>query len=224
MGLIVNCLSPLKQCFAKVISFLIKIWTRTLRIKISEKDLVLLEQHHKTPKICALWHNRLFVASELFKRHFQGTKRYDLISPSRDGAWLAEIYKNMGICAVRGSTKRGGKAALLEMKGLLGEGHSIAITPDGPRGPKYSVKPGIAALAKETNTPIILGGIKIHSAWRFRSWDQFYLPKPFSSITVKIKIIHPETYATQTSEELLARIQNILYGINSKSRKQYCFA
>ncbi|MDR1435017.1 MAG: lysophospholipid acyltransferase family protein [Puniceicoccales bacterium] len=223
MSLSVNWLSPLKQCFAKIITFLIRIWTKTLRIEISEGDLALLKQYHKTPKICALWHNRLFVASELFKRHFQGTKMYGLISPSRDGAWLTEIYKNMGICAVRGSTKRGGKAALLEMTGLLNEGHTIAITPDGPRGPKYNVKPGIAALAKETNTPIILGGIKIHSAWRFRSWDQFYLPKPFSSITVKLRIIYPETYAAQTCEELLTHIQNILYRINSKTQKQCCF-
>jgi lysophospholipid acyltransferase (LPLAT)-like uncharacterized protein len=143
---------------------------------------------------------------------------YGLISPSKDGAWLTEIYKNIGIHSVRGSTQRGGKEAFREMVAVLRGGNSIAMTPDGPRGPKYVVKPGIALLAKETNVPIILAGIGISSAWRFRSWDEFYLPKPFSKIRLHFQIIAPEQYAALTPEKLLALIQHRLYGINAKKR------
>jgi lysophospholipid acyltransferase (LPLAT)-like uncharacterized protein len=224
MHLNINWLSPVKRCFAKILTFMIKIWTRTVRIEISQQDLNWLKKYSTSAKICALWHNRLFVASELFQRYFQGTKMYGLISPSKDGAWLTEIYRNMGIHSVRGSTKRGGKAALEEMVNILGEGHSIAITPDGPRGPKYVAKLGIAALAKETRAPIILASIRMVNAWRFNSWDQFYLPKPFSQITVKFHVITAESYATQTAEELLARIQDVLFKINAKNCNAYCFA
>jgi lysophospholipid acyltransferase (LPLAT)-like uncharacterized protein len=222
MSLNVNWLSPVKRCFAKILTLFIKIWTKTIDIKINQEDLNLLQEYGNSAKICALWHNRLFIASELFRRYFRGTKMYGLISPSKDGAWLTEIYRNIGIHSVRGSTRRGGKEALAEMAIILGGGGSVTITPDGPRGPKYVAKPGIAALAKETNVPIILASIKIPSAWRLSSWDRFYLPKPFSRVTVKLHIIGPESYAAQTSEELLAQIQDTLYKINAKSPKQYC--
>jgi lysophospholipid acyltransferase (LPLAT)-like uncharacterized protein len=224
MHLHVNWLSPIKCCFAKILALIIKIWTTTIRIEISQRDIDLLEKYSNSAKICALWHNRLFIASELFQRYFRDTKMDGLISPSKDGAWLTEIYKHIGIHSVRGSTKRGGKAALSEMASILGAGGSIALTPDGPRGPKYVAKPGIAALAKETNAPIILASITIAKAWRFNSWDQFYLPKPFSHVTVKFHAITAESYAMQTPEELLARIQDTLYKINAKNRKEYCFA
>jgi lysophospholipid acyltransferase (LPLAT)-like uncharacterized protein len=212
----------MKRCLASVLTFFIKIWTKTLRIEISRSDLELLQIYRHSAKICALWHNRLFVASELFKRYFQGTKMYGLISPSKDGAWLAEIYGNIGIHAIRGSAKRGGQAALVSMTEILKRGHTITITPDGPRGPKYVAKAGIATLAKETKVPVILGGIKIQNAWRFNSWDRFYLPKPFSRIDVHLHVITPETYAFQTTKQLLRHIGNKLYKINAKRYQPYC--
>jgi lysophospholipid acyltransferase (LPLAT)-like uncharacterized protein len=217
MSVKVNWLSPLKRFLAKILTFFIHLWNRTLRIEISDSDLQLLRKYVPAAKICALWHNRLFVASELFRRYFRGDRMYGLISPSRDGAWLTEIYRNVGIGAVRGSTKRGGRTALMEMGDLLAKGHTIALTPDGPRGPKYIVKPGIAALAKESNVPILLAGVWVHRGWRFRSWDRFYLPKPFSLLTVTFRVIKPEIYHSHTAEQLRTLIQNTLYKINGKS-------
>ncbi|MDR2201057.1 MAG: lysophospholipid acyltransferase family protein [Puniceicoccales bacterium] len=214
----VNWLSPLKRFLAKILTFFIHLWNRTLRVEISDNDLHLLQKYVSVAKICALWHNRLFVASELFRRYFRGNRMYGLISPSRDGAWLTEIYRNMGIEAVRGSTKRAGKMALVEMRELLSKGHAIALTPDGPRGPKYVVKPGIALLAKESGVPILLAGIDVHRGWRFRSWDRFYLPKPFSRLTVTFQVIEPELYPSLTVEQLRTLIQNTLYKINKKNR------
>ncbi|MDR2812789.1 MAG: lysophospholipid acyltransferase family protein [Puniceicoccales bacterium] len=221
MSVRVNWLSPAKKILAKLLAMLLKMWSKTLRIEIDAKSLQLLKTYGHRPKVCALWHNRLFIASHLFQKYFQGTKMYGLISPSRDGAWLSEAYRRMGIHAIRGSTQRGGCSALFEMVNTIREGHTVTITPDGPRGPRYSVKPGIAMLAQETHVPIILAGIQIHRAWRFSSWDRFYLPKPFSCISVAFRVILPEHYAASSVEQLQRTIQNILCKINAKSLPKY---
>jgi lysophospholipid acyltransferase (LPLAT)-like uncharacterized protein len=217
MSVCVNWLSPTKKLLAKLLTTLLKIWSKTLRIEIDEKSLRLLKTYDHMPKVCALWHNRLFIASHLFQKYFQGTKMYGLISPSRDGAWLSEIYRNIGIHAIRGSTQRGGRNAFLEMVDAIREGHTVTITPDGPRGPRYFAKPGIAMLAQETRAPILLAGIKMYRAWRLNSWDRFYLPKPFSHISVTLRVILPEHYAQSSIEQLQESIQNVLCQINAKS-------
>jgi lysophospholipid acyltransferase (LPLAT)-like uncharacterized protein len=210
MGIHINWLSPIKRCLARALAFLLKLWTKTLSVAIDEESLRLLEHHKNTSKICALWHNRLFIAAHLFQKYFQDTAMYGLISPSRDGAWLSEIYTNMGIRIIRGSSKRGGSDALLAMINTIRAGHSVAITPDGPRGPCYHVKPGIAILAKETQTPIMLVSIDIPRAWQVNSWDRFYIPKPFSTISVTIHVLFPENYAG--AEELCRDIECTLHG------------
>jgi lysophospholipid acyltransferase (LPLAT)-like uncharacterized protein len=218
MSVCVNWLSPAKKLLAKLLAISLKLWSKTLRIEIDEKSLRLLRAYSHTPKVCVLWHNRLFVASHLFQKYFRGIKMYGLISPSQDGAWLSEIYRNVGIHAIRGSTRRGGRTAFLGMVDAIGQGHTVTITPDGPRGPRYCVKPGVAMLAKGTQAPILLAGIRMHRAWRFNSWDRFYLPKPFSRISTTFRIILPENYGRYSVEQLQRAIQNILCKINAKSQ------
>jgi lysophospholipid acyltransferase (LPLAT)-like uncharacterized protein len=216
MSIHINWLSPAKKLFAKLITVFLKIWTRTLRIEIDEKSLQLLKIYRHRPKVCALWHNRLFIAAHLFQKYFHGIKMYGLISPSRDGAWLSEIYRNMGIHAIRGSTQRGGHSAFMEMVDAIKEGHTVTITPDGPRGPRYLVKPGIITLAKETHVPILIGSIRIHNAWRFNSWDRFYLPKPFSRISLACHVMLPQNYIALNDKQFQKLIQSILIKSNAK--------
>jgi lysophospholipid acyltransferase (LPLAT)-like uncharacterized protein len=220
MSVHINWLSPVKKLFAKLITISLKIWSRTLRIEVDENSLQLVKTHRHGPKICALWHNRLFIAAHLFQKYFQGIKMYGLISPSRDGAWLSEVYRNMGIHAIRGSTQRGGRSAFIEMIDAIREGHTVTITPDGPRGPRYFLKPGITTLAKETCVPILVAGIQMHNAWRFNSWDQFYLPKPFSRISITCRVILPENYAELNDEQLQKSIQTVLNKINANPHSE----
>jgi lysophospholipid acyltransferase (LPLAT)-like uncharacterized protein len=220
MDVHISRLSPVKKLLAKLLTIWLKMWSQTLRIEIDEKSLQLVRTYRHRPKVCVLWHNRLFVASHLFQKYFRGTEMYGLISPSRDGAWLSEVYRNMGIHAIRGSTRRGGRNALIEMIDAIRKGHTVAITPDGPRGPRYFVKPGIITLAKETHVPILIAGIRMHSAWRFNSWDRFYLPKPFSRISVTCGMILPENYAELSAKQLQKLIQTILDKINAKPHFQ----
>jgi lysophospholipid acyltransferase (LPLAT)-like uncharacterized protein len=88
----------------------------------------------------------------------------------------------MGIGVVRGSTARGGAQALMDMIRGAGNGLHLAITPDGPRGPRRELKPGLIVVATQTGDPIVPMGIGFTRAWRAHSWDRFAVPLPFSTI------------------------------------------
>jgi lysophospholipid acyltransferase (LPLAT)-like uncharacterized protein len=72
---------------------------------------------------------------------------------------------------------------------VLRAGHDIGITPDGPRGPCYELKPGALIVARRTQASLLLVGAEFHSAWRMKSWDRFYLPKPFSRVTMRCVVV-----------------------------------
>jgi len=84
--------------------------------------------------------------------------------------------------AVRGSTKKGGIEALSELEDEVRKGAIVGITPDGPRGPKYKVQPGVALLCERTRRPVIPFITVSRQRWKFNSWDGFELPKPFTEI------------------------------------------
>jgi lysophospholipid acyltransferase (LPLAT)-like uncharacterized protein len=85
---------------------------------------------------------------------------------------------------MRGSSSRRGAAALVGLRRALREGKDAAITPDGPRGPRYVVQPGVVKLAQASGVKIVPLHVTYGSAWRLRTWDGFVIPKPFSRITV----------------------------------------
>lgn len=166
-----------------------KLWLKTLRVAIDEPHQRLMESLTKDPKLCALWHNRLFVGPYIKKRWGAKRKVYGLVSASKDGAWLAEILKNVKMGAIRGSSSFRGQFAYKEMLTALSEGVDVVITPDGPRGPCYSIKAGLVNLILETRLPLYLLGVKFDKAWRLKSWDKFYVPKPFSKITICVEVL-----------------------------------
>jgi lysophospholipid acyltransferase (LPLAT)-like uncharacterized protein len=118
------------------------------------------------------------------RRHLPGNGLAALISASKDGALLAATLERFGVLPVRGSSSRRGAQALVELSSALAAGWNVAITPDGPRGPRYAVQPGVAALAQLTGATVI--PISSHAARRLtlRSWDQFQIPLPFSRCRV----------------------------------------
>lgn len=102
-----------------------------------------------------------------------------LISRHHDGELITQVVKRVGISVIRGSTNKGGSRALLEMIHRSDTGH-ICMTPDGPRGPRRHVQPGLIYLASLTGLPIVGAGLAFRRPWRAPSWDRFALPKPFS--------------------------------------------
>ncbi len=132
------------------------------------------------PVIFVLWHSRLLPLSYGY-RHLNSAT---LISQSADGEYIARIVEKWGYTAVRGSSSRRGSAALLQIVKLARGGQSIAITADGPRGPREKVKPGALLAAQMTGAPLIPAAAWTPSAWWLKSWDRFLVPKPFARIRV----------------------------------------
>ncbi len=159
----------------------------------------------RTPFIYAFWHQRLLLFS--YTHRFHGIPI--LISRHADGELIARIAERLGFRTVRGSSTRGGAAGLLAMTRLGAV--DMAITPDGPRGPRHRVKPGVIFLAAQTGYPILPGTVSYDRFWSFKSWDRFILPKPFARALVRggrpfcvprAALTNPEPYRRRLEAEM----------------------
>lgn len=132
--------------------------------------------------IFAFWHSTQLVLG--YKGRGQGI--HVLISQHRDGEYIARVMRSMGNDVIRGSSSRGGIKAMASMVRAGKRGHFLAVTPDGPRGPREKAQPGIIFLAKKTGQPIMPVGMGYSNCWRLPSWDKFRIPKPFSRVVLCI--------------------------------------
>ena len=175
-----------------LLAALLRLWGRTLRF---EADAATLERLTRSdvPVAVVLWHNRLFLSAELFRRYRTQRKVYGLVSASKDGAWLAAFYRLIGIEPVRGSSSNFGREAGRTLIEVMRQGHDIGITPDGPRGPMYTVEPGVLVVTRRLGAPMVLMGAEFTRAWRLRSWDRFYVPVPFSRIRMHSAFLPAKT-------------------------------
>jgi hypothetical protein len=134
--------------------------------------------------IYCIWHNRLALCMKIYhgyiKRRSRGTGLAAMVSASKDGALLSGVLERFGVFPVRGSTSRRGPQALRELTTLARRGYDLAITPDGPRGPKCVVQEGVMSLAQLTALPIVPVSYRLTWKIRVKSWDQFQIPLPFS--------------------------------------------
>jgi len=138
--------------------------------------------------IFAIWHNRLALALILYHRFVARRDRRRhmaaMVSASRDGGLLARILEHFKVQPVRGSSSRRGPQALRELVSWGEKGHDLAITPDGPRGPRYLVQEGVISAAQLTGLPIVPVSYLLNWKVRLRSWDGFQLPLPFTRCDV----------------------------------------
>ncbi|MFN0069324.1 MAG: lysophospholipid acyltransferase family protein [Limisphaerales bacterium] len=159
--------------------------TQRLRVGDPHGGLALAQ---RGPVVFALWHNRsalsLYIYRRLFHRPDPRRRLAALASASRDGALMAAVLELFGAAPVRGSSSRRGLLAAAELIDAARAGADLAITPDGPRGPRYVVQPGAVAVAQATGRPIVPVGI--NTRWRFnaRSWDGYQVPLPFARVEV----------------------------------------
>ncbi|HYC70918.1 MAG TPA: lysophospholipid acyltransferase family protein [Opitutaceae bacterium] len=159
----------------------LRAWNRTLRFDVDAATRAVLEKSDQ-PVALVLWHNRLFVSGEYFRRFRHRRPVAALVSASKDGAWLAAFYRLVGIEPVRGSSSNHGREAARVLIEKMRGGYDLGITPDGPRGPLYTVEPGVLVVSRRVEAPLVLLGIEFTRAWRLRSWDRFYIPWPFSRV------------------------------------------
>jgi hypothetical protein len=136
------------------------------------------------PAIFCVWHNRLALCLRAYfdyaRERSAGKGLAGMVSASRDGAFLSAVLEAYHIQPVRGSTSRRGRQALLELARWARRGYNLAITPDGPRGPRYKVQQGIIALAHVTGMPIIPFSYHLDRKIELKSWDRFQIPLPLS--------------------------------------------
>ncbi len=130
--------------------------------------------------ILCLWHDRLFTGAY----YARDRRVIVLTSQSFDAEYAARCARRFGFGVVRGSSTRGGRAALVKLAKLAKDGIPSFFTVDGPRGPRHEAKPGAVQLAKVTGRPIIPGVLQPMRYWTINSWDKMQIPKPFSRIIV----------------------------------------
>ena len=134
------------------------------------------------PPIMAFWHGRILPATVYFRRRGIVV----ITSENFDGEWIAGIIERFGYGTARGSTSRGARKALLQLKRDMAAGKPAAFTLDGPRGPAQVAQPGAVWLAKVTGNPIVPFHIESSRHWTLRSWDRTQIPKPFATTAIAI--------------------------------------
>ncbi len=184
-------MSLLKQkwvsfALARLVKYSIKAILLTCRFRVEGMDHFVSAASNKKC-ILMLWHNRLTLVAEIMTRYAPQFRYAALISNSRDAEVLVSHTNSYGIGrAIR--VPHNGRAQVLQtmVKQLKHGNEVIIITPDGPRGPALKVKPGVAYAAKEASASIIPFSWNATKVWKFKTWDKLMLPKPFSTITVRL--------------------------------------
>lgn len=166
----------------------------------------------RTPVIFASWHGRVLLLPSLY----ESLQARVLASRSRDGELLARVLERFGFEAIRGSSSRGGAGALRAMVDALRDGQNVLVAPDGPRGPREQVKPGIAALARLSGAPVVPIAVGSSSEWRLRSWDGFRIPVPFSRCVARMGAAIPAPPDREHDEAARAAIERALVELSAR--------
>src|ERR1700751_6420425 len=175
---------------------LIRLIGPTLRVAVSYEDgaQTTLDQR---PLIASFWHACQIPATYIFRD--MGIRV--MSSDSYDGEYMGRIIRKFGFLAVKGSSSRNAVRALLGLRRALDEGWTVAFTLDGPRGPRYKVKPGPVALGRSSGVPLAMFHIAVEKAWVLNTWDRLIIPHPFSRTLIRLgKMI--QVPANATDEDL----------------------
>jgi lysophospholipid acyltransferase (LPLAT)-like uncharacterized protein len=154
--------------------------TYRLRLVDSQNERDILDQGKSL--IYISWHQRFFPGITFFAKR---KPIAIMISQSRDGDIMAHVVKVLGWHPVRGSSSRGGREGLQELKSLALDGYRIGHIVDGPKGPFGVVKPGLLKIAQVSGLPIVPTITSAQKKWCFNSWDRFMIPKFFSRVIIR---------------------------------------
>lgn len=157
----------------------------TLRWRFEDPAGVVADRT-RGPAILAFWHNRIFLLPYLFRYYWGPRRGAALVSASKDGGQLAAVLERFNLVCVRGSSSRRGTQALRELTRLIRQGYDVAITPDGPRGPKYVVQEGVITLAQLTGAPVVPISYVLSRQITVNSWDSFGIPLPGARCTLRV--------------------------------------
>lgn len=203
-----------ERLLAFIGSTLLKLLFLTIRLRVDDRSGI-SRNAFADPCLICFWHNRILGITMAFYRRYPAMQRHGvtvLTSPSRDGEILAQFVGAFGMGSVRGSSSRRGSQALRELVRLVREKRDIAITPDGPRGPRYSLGPGVILLAQTTGVPILPAHASFSRCIRMKTWDGFIIPLPFSTISVTMgeQITIPRDLGAEEFEQARKNLEDLL--------------
>jgi lysophospholipid acyltransferase (LPLAT)-like uncharacterized protein len=188
-----------------------RLWGRSLKItRVNSGAFDALRTSGKN-YVIAFWHGSMFVGW-FVHRPAAGKPVSALVSQSRDGEYLSTVLERWGYSMIRGSSHIGGKEAMQLMVDALNSGSSLAITPDGPRGPRHEMKMGAVRAAQRAAVPLICAGIAMEKKRHLRSWDQFEVPAPFSRVVVSYSdpVMVPADFSGESLELFRLKMQDVL--------------
>jgi lysophospholipid acyltransferase (LPLAT)-like uncharacterized protein len=160
----------------RLAALLMRVLHATLRVRHLHPERMESMNRQGRPYMLAFWH--CYILLMVFSRHRKPISV--MISRNKDGEYIATTMERFGVKSTRGSSSRGGAAALQELIDLAAAGENIAITPDGPRGPARVAQVGVVIGASRAGTPIIPVAVISERKKQLSSWDRFEIPKPFS--------------------------------------------
>jgi lysophospholipid acyltransferase (LPLAT)-like uncharacterized protein len=193
---------------------MVRLFGATFRIRVYN-----FEAFEKLPggKILCGWHGRSMVASIFFRKRGY----WVIISKSKDGDIQTHVFQNLGFNVIRGSTGRGGERALIESIRELKKGATMAITPDGPRGPTHVVQGGIMLMAKKSGAWLVPCGVSARPRFLAKSWDSYMVPMPFSKcvMTFGEPVQVPPDATDEGVEEIRLRLQDAMTQLEMEAER-----
>ncbi len=176
---VARLLPPLATLLIRLLSFTVR-----YRIHVAEETRKIFRAGK--PVIFAFWHGRMIIMPPVYHKVCgkEGKDAWIMVSRHWDGDLIARTVKPFRILSARGSSTRGGREALQALIEKARLGHTIGITPDGPKGPRYTVQPGVVRIAQLTGTPIVSLTWAARPRWIASSWDRFQIPLPFARVSV----------------------------------------
>ena len=176
-----------QRIIGATIGWALRLLGSTLRIEVvdhSGVDTKLVDGSQ--PVLWSFWHNTIFVMPYVRIKAFRPRKVVVLTSASKDGQVLASAVEVCEIGAVRGSSSRRAVAALIALRKAIEAGSDVCITPDGPRGPRYKLQPGIIKVAQATGAPMVPITVECKNCITLKTWDALKIPLPFSKVKVTL--------------------------------------
>ncbi|HEV7364818.1 MAG TPA: lysophospholipid acyltransferase family protein [Gemmatimonadales bacterium] len=164
-----------------VVGPLLKTLASSWRIRLRDEERWLEICRARQRHVFLLWHEALLPL--LWQHRGQGVAI--VVSEAREGQYLSDFAASLGYRSLPGSSTRGGARALLGAVRELKAGRAVAFTPDGPRGPRREIKPGVVAAAQRGGAVVVPVHAEADRAWRLHSWDRFMIPKPLTRVWIR---------------------------------------
>ena len=203
-----------------LVYYFYRIWIATWRQTVVLAPAILQAEQEKRPVIFAFWHGDELVTIQFVTRFRIAT----MVSTSKDGDLINFVVQKLGGDSSRGSSTRGGVAALKGLVRLVRSGkHNASVAVDGPKGPIHQVKPGIFELSKLTSAQIVPMGVAVSSAKVFeKSWNKAFLPWPFARVVTVFTEPFPAVprEGSFSAEEWCEKLRTALFDARQQALKK----